>query len=81
MWKIIFQKKQKKSIKHILNSWFLRNELFDEICSGKYATAEYEQVKRFTFPLNNSSFLYTTTEPEMNSCSFVESTLNMMESF
>ena len=72
---------QKKSIKHILDSWFLRNELSEEIGSGKYATAEYEKVKRFTFPLNNSYFLYITTEPGMNSCSFVESTLNMIESF
>jgi len=72
---------QKKSIKHILDSWFLRNELSEEIGSGKYATAEYEKVKRFTFPLNNSYFLYITTEPEMNSCSFVESALNMIESF
>ena len=72
---------QKKSIKHILDSWLLRNELSEEIGSGKYATAEYEKVKRFTFPLNNSYFLYITTEPEMNSCSFVEGTLNMIESF
>jgi len=75
------EKTQEKSIKHILNSWFLRNELSEEIGSGKYATAEYEKIKRFTFPLNNSYFLYITTEPEMNSCSFVESTLNMIESF
>jgi len=75
------EKAQEKSIKHILNSWFLRNELSEEIGPGKYATAEYEKVKRFTFPLNNIYFLYITTEPEMNSCSFVESTLNMIESF
>ncbi len=72
---------QKKSLKHILNSWFLRNQFSEGIGSGKYATAEYEKVKRFTFPLNHSYFLYITTEPDMDSCSFVESILNMKESF
>jgi len=75
------EKDQKKSLQHVLNSWFLRNELSEGIGSGKYATAEYEKVKRFTFPLNNSYFLYITTEPDMDSCSFVESILNMKESF
>jgi len=75
------EKEQKKSLKHILNAWFLRNELSQQIGSGKYATAEYEKVKRFTFPLNYSYFLYITTEPEMNSCFFVENILKMIDSF
>ena len=72
---------QKKSLKHVLDSWFVRNYFSEGIGQGKYATAEYEKVKRFTFPLNSNYFLYITTEPEINSCSFVESTLNMIESF
>lgn len=72
---------QKKSLKHVLDSWFLRNQFSDNIGSGKYATAEYEKVKRFTFPLNSSYFLYITTEPNVNSYSFVEDILNMIESF
>ena len=72
---------QKKSLKHVLDSWFLRNQFSEDIGSGKYATAEYEKVKRFTFPLNNSYFLYITTEPTVNSCSFVEDILNIIESF
>lgn len=72
---------QKKSLKHILDAWFLRNQFSESIGNGKYAMAEYEKVKRFTFPLNNSYFLYITTEPEMNSCSFVEDVLKIIESF
>ena len=71
---------QKKSLKHILNSWFLRNELSEGIGSGKYATAEYEKVKRFTFLLNHSYFLYVTTEPEVDSCTFVNDILNLKDS-
>ena len=40
---------QKKSIKHILNSWFLRNELSEEIGSGKYATADMKKSKDLCF--------------------------------
>ena len=72
---------QKKSLKHILDSWFLRNQFSEDIGLGKYAMAEYEKVKRFTFPLNDSYFLYITTEPDMNSCTFVKNILNMIESF
>ena len=72
---------QKKSLKHVLDSWFLRNQFSEDIGSGKYATAEYEKVKRFTFPLKQSYFLYITTEPDMNSCSFVDDILNIIESF
>lgn len=75
------EKDQKKSLEHVLNAWFLRNQISDGIGLGKYAVAEYEKVKRFTFPLNNSYFLYITTEPDLNSCEFVDNILNMIESF
>ena len=75
------ESEQKKSLKHILDAWFLRNQFSESIGDGRYAMAEYEKVKRFTFPLSNSYFLYITTEPEMNSCLFVEDILKMIESF
>ena len=75
------KEEQKKSLKHVLDSWFLRNQFSEGIGSGKYATAEYKKVKRFTFPLNHSYFLYITTEPDINSCSFVEDIQKLIESF
>ena len=72
---------QKKSLEHVLNAWFLRSQVSEGIGSGKYATAEYEKVKRFTFPLNNSYFLYITTEPDLHSCEFIENILNIIENF
>ena len=75
------EENQKKSLEHVRNSWFLRNQVSEGIGPGKYATAEYEKVKRFTFPLNNNYFLYITTEPDLNSCEFVDSILSMIESF
>ena len=72
---------QKKSLEHVLNAWFLRSQVSESIGPGKYATAEYEKVKRFTFPLHSSYFLYITTEPDLNSCEFVEDILNIIENF
>ena len=63
------------------DNYIIRNELSEFIGSGKYATAEYEKIKRFTFPLNHSYFLYITTEPEINSCTFVDGVLNLKDSF
>ena len=72
---------QTKSIKHILDAWFTRNQFFESIGNGKYAMAEYDRVKRFTFPLNNNHFLYITTEPKIDSSSFINNVLNVKEEF
>lgn len=71
---------QKKSIKHVTDAWFNRNQFSSGIGEGKYAMAEYEKVKRFTFPLNNKHIIYITTEPEVENSSFVESILKIRES-
>ena len=71
---------QKKSIKHVTDAWFTRKQFSSGIGEGKYAMAEYEKVKRFTFPLNNNNIIYVTTEPEVESSSFVENILKIRES-
>lgn len=72
---------QKKSIKHVTDTWFSRNQCSSGIGDGKYAMVEYEKVKRFTFPLNNSHIVYITTEPEVDHCSFVNDFLKIKNSF
>ncbi|MFB5607783.1 MAG: DUF6659 family protein [Candidatus Nitrosomaritimum yanchengensis] len=71
---------QKKSIKHVTDAWFSRNQFSSGIGGGKYAMAEYGKVKRFTFPLNDSHIIYITTEPEVESSSFIENVLKIRES-
>lgn len=70
---------QKKSIKHVTDAWFNRNQFSSGIGDGKYAMAEYDKVKRFTIPLNNSHIIYITTEPEVEHTSFVENVLKLKE--
>jgi hypothetical protein len=71
---------QKKSVKHVTDAWFSRNQFSSGIGGGKYAMAEYEKVKRFTFPLNDSHIIYITTEPQVESSSFIENVLKIRES-
>ena len=72
---------QKKSIKHVTDAWFNRKQFSSGIGEGKYAMAEYEKVKRFTFPLkNNRHIVYITTEPEVDHYSFVDNVLKIIES-
>ncbi|MDH3677686.1 MAG: hypothetical protein OEQ12_05220 [Nitrosopumilus sp.] len=71
---------QKKSIKHVTDAWFSRNQCSSGIGEGKYAVAEYDKVKRFTFPLHNNHIIYITTETEVDSCSFVDNVLKIRDS-
>lgn len=72
---------QKKSIKHVIDAWFNRKQFSSGLGEGKYAMAEYEKVKRFTFPLKNSNHIvYITTEPDVDHYSFVEDVLKIIES-
>ena len=72
---------QRKSIKHVTDAWFSRNQCSTGIGDGKYAMVEYEKVKRFTFPLNNFHIVYVTTEPDVDHCSFVNDFLKIKHSF
>jgi len=72
---------QKKSIKHVTDAWFNRKQFSSGLGEGKYAMAEYEKVKRFTFPLKNSNHIvYITTEPNVDHYSFVDDVLKIIES-
>ena len=72
---------QKKSIKHVTDAWFNRKQFSSGLGEGKYAMAEYEKVKRFTFPLKNSNHIvYITTETNVDHYSFVEDVLKIIES-
>lgn len=71
---------QKKSIKHVTDAWFSRNQFSSGIGEGKYAMAEYGKVKRFTFPLNTDHIIYITTEPNLDQTLFIENVLKIRES-
>ena len=52
----------KASVLQAWNRWKLRDTMKSSIGKGKFAMAEYEEVRRFTIPIDNEYFLLASTE-------------------
>src|ERR687887_1107451 len=59
---LLSSEETKRSNLQALARWGLRNSLAPKIGKGRYAMAEYEKIKRITFPLENDHLLLITTE-------------------
>jgi hypothetical protein len=70
----------KRSNLQALARWGLRNVLAPKVGNGRYAMAEYEKIKRITFPLENYHLLLITTEIEADHVKIIDNVLNMMKS-
>jgi hypothetical protein len=70
----------KRSNLQALARWGLRNVLAPKVGNGRYAMAEYEKIKRITFPLENYHLLLITTEIEADHVEIIDNVLNMMKS-
>lgn len=68
---------QRKSLRHTIDAWKLRNEVSGSIGDGKYAFAEYEKIKRITIPLNKEHLIYLTTEVEADHSTIIKKILSL----
>src|ERR671930_1402719 len=68
----------KRSNLQALARWGLRNSLASKIGRGKYAMAEYEKIKRITFPLENQHLLLITTEVDADHNRIIASVLQLL---
>lgn len=59
---ILNSEETKRSLLQALARWDLRNDLAYKTGKGKYAMAEYENIKRITVPLDETHLLLVTTE-------------------
>ena len=59
---LLSSEETKRSNLQALARWSLRNSLAPKIGNGRYAMAEYEKIKRITFPLENFHLLLITTD-------------------
>ncbi|MGQ0605517.1 MAG: DUF6659 family protein [Candidatus Nitrosotenuis sp.] len=50
------------SAMHTIMRWETRSALATFIGQGKYSMAEYEKIKRMTFPINQAELLLVSTE-------------------
>jgi hypothetical protein len=58
--------------------WALRNSLSSKVGKGRYAMAEYEKIKRITFPLEQSHLLLVTTEVDAEHNKIIRNILTML---
>jgi hypothetical protein len=58
--------------------WALRNSLATKVGRGKYAMAEYEKIKRITFPLSPDDLLLVTTEVDTEHMKVIDGILKKL---
>ena len=75
---ILTEDETRKSNLQALARWGLRNSLLSKIGNGKYAMAEYEKIKRITFPLPNEHLLLVTTEIEADHTKIIRNILEFI---
>jgi hypothetical protein len=71
----------KKSNLQALARWGLRNSLSPKIGKGKYSMAEYEKLKRITFPLEESNLLLVTTGVDADHTKIINNTLEFLQHY
>jgi hypothetical protein len=75
---LLTSEETKKSNMQALARWGLRNALVPKIGKGKYSMAEYEKLKRITFPLEKSELLLVTTEVDANHKKIINDILDLL---
>ena len=68
----------KRSNLQALARWALRNSLSPKVGKGRYAMAEYEKIKRITFPLEGDHLLLVTTEVDADHNKIISNILPML---
>ena len=76
---LLTSEETKKSNMQALARWGLRNALVPKIGKGKYSMAEYEKLKRITFPLEKSELLLVTTEVDANHKKIINDILDLLQ--
>ncbi|MGB7956230.1 MAG: hypothetical protein WCF23_19835 [Candidatus Nitrosopolaris sp.] len=69
----------KKSNLQALARWGLRNSLAPRVGKGKYSMAEYEKIKRATFPLDADHLILVTTEVDADHGKIINAILKLVQ--
>ena len=77
---LLTSEETKKSNLQALARWGLRNSLASRVGKGRYAMAEYEKIKRITFPLENDHLLLVTTEVDGDHNNIIDKVLKLLRS-
>ncbi|MGB0028361.1 MAG: hypothetical protein WBP64_16110 [Nitrososphaeraceae archaeon] len=77
---LLMPEETKKSNLQALARWGLRNSVAPRVGKGRYAMAEYEKIKRITFPLESDHLLLVTTEVEGDHNNIIHNVLKLLGS-
>lgn len=69
----------KRSNVQAMARWALRNSLSPKVGRGRCAMAEYEKIKRITFPLDEHHLLLVTTEVDTDHNNIIKEVLMMVK--
>ena len=61
--------------------WDTRKRIAHKIGNTKYAMAEYDKIKRFTFPMNEEHLLMLTTETSTEPSYIIPKVLDLIKNF
>ena len=64
-----------EAVNHAIQIWKIRQKLERWVGTPKYAMAEYDKIKRFTFYLNKNELLLVTTEIDVDDHMVVDNML------
>ena len=59
--------------------WDTRKRIAHKIGNAKYAMAEYDKIKRFTFSMDEEHLLMLTTEINLDHCSIIPKILDLIK--
>ncbi|MFZ0510525.1 MAG: DUF6659 family protein [Candidatus Nitrosopolaris sp.] len=76
---LLSHEETKKSNLQAMARWGLRNSLAPKVGKGKYAMAEYEKIKRITFPLDDDHLILVTTEVTSDHMEIINRILKRLE--
>jgi hypothetical protein len=68
----------KRSNLQAIARWALRDSLSSKVGKGRYAMAEYEKIKRMTFPLEENYLLLVTAEVDADHNKIIRDILTML---
>ena len=76
---LLSREETRRSNLQALARWGLRYTLASKIGLGKYAMAEYENIKRITVPLDNDHLLLVTTEVDLDHEKIINDILKLVQ--
>ena len=73
---LLSKEETKRSNLQAIARWALRSSLAPKVGKGRYAMAEYQKIKRITFPLEESHLLLVTTEIDADHNKIIQDVLS-----